>query len=99
MAHDRRLGHSLWMRTQRRWFFYASRDSVVRSDLGLLGLCAAFALASCARRHDDGSPLRHGYFLRRVASGLRHLSLFHRTEAPRVNPEPFLNLDRVIHEK
>src|SRR5207248_6222783 len=39
-------------------------------------------------------------FLWRAASGLWRLSLFYRTAKEcGVNPEPFLQLDRVIHEK
>src|SRR5208337_2435231 len=45
-------------------------------------------------QHVDGGVLR------RIARCLRYLSLLHRTENPRrVNPEPFLQLDRLIHEK
>src|ERR1039458_3444331 len=45
-------------------------------------------------------PRHHGFLLRRTASRLRCLSLFHRAAHEQtVNPEPFLQLDRVIHEK
>src|SRR5712692_10901772 len=45
-------------------------------------------------------PWNHGRLLRGAPSWLRHLSFFHREEqADGVNPEPFLQLDRVIHER
>src|SRR5882672_10842245 len=41
-----------------------------------------------------------GSVLRCASSGVRRLSLLHREAKDcRVNPEPFLQLDRVIHEK
>src|SRR6516225_6009044 len=47
-----------------------------------------------------GRPLGDGHFLRWPASGLWHLPLLHRKQkCRRVNPEPFLQLDRLIHEK
>src|SRR5437899_9685183 len=53
---------------------------------------ARAALCLCA--WDDG------VFLRRTPSGLWSLSLLYRTgKECGVNPEPFLQLDRVIHEK
>ena len=50
--------------------------------------------------HHGGGALRDGLLLRRAPSRLRGLSLLHRAAKDvRVNPEPFLQLDRVIHEK
>ncbi|TAK93154.1 MAG: transcriptional regulator [Verrucomicrobia bacterium] len=52
------------------------------------------------RSRNPKCALGHGVFLRRAASGLRCLPLLHReTKFSRVNPELFLQLDRVIHEK
>src|SRR5205085_7262189 len=51
-----------------------------------------------AARHFAASV--HGILFRGFASGLWSLSLLHRAaQRERVNPEPFLQLDRVIHEK
>lgn len=48
----------------------------------------------------DFTALCNGWNFWRVASGLRHLPLLHREPEDRtVNPEPFRQLDRVIHEK
>ncbi|MCL4787572.1 MAG: ArsR family transcriptional regulator [Verrucomicrobia bacterium] len=45
-------------------------------------------------------PSAHGIVLRRAAFGLRRLSVSDRERKEcGVNPEPFLQLDRVIHEK
>src|ERR1035441_751610 len=46
------------------------------------------------------SPRHHGLLLRRPPPCLRRLSLLHRAaQECDVNPEPFLQIDRVIHEK
>ena len=62
------------------------------------GLCFYCAIVRRQTRHKR--TLAHGLFLRRAASGLWRVSVFDRKRKEcGVNPEPFLQLDRVIHEK
>ena len=66
-----------------------------------VGLRSVFALGfSGLARQSVERALAHGLFLRRAASGLRRVSVSDRERKEcGVNPEPFLQLDRVIHEK
>src|ERR1039457_1933753 len=73
--------------------------------MALYGGCVCFIQLCHASRDPVWDPrglraLGYGLFLRRAASGLRRVFISDReTEECGVNPEPFLQLDRVIHEK
>src|SRR5580765_3715156 len=79
-------------------FLHAAWDALVRLGFRFRGKRAAH------RDRADAvgcfSPCDHGLLLRVAAPCLRGLPLFYRaTQESNVNPEPFLQLDRVIHEK
>src|SRR5574342_1141369 len=95
------LGHCLWLRDSCRGLLHAARYETLRLAVCPRRMCLRFCvtkLAGIARGR--GRPLHHGWLFRARAPGLRGLPVLHRKALRlRVNPEPFLQLDRVIHEK
>src|SRR5439155_10397772 len=94
------LGDFVWMRLSCSRFLHAARDE----DFWL-GFHSGRLRLVCGGHSGLGFPGRirlrdYGLLLRGAAPGLRRLSLLYRAAKEcGVNPEPFLQLDRVIHEK
>src|SRR5438552_16386810 len=92
------LGGALRLRAPRRRVFYAARNAAVWMVLRRRWSGAAGAHGG--RKVGFFAAPADGMFLRVAASGLWDLPLFHRAaQDSGVNPEPFLQLDRIIHEK
>src|SRR5713101_2160424 len=93
------LGDSLRLFDPRRRFLHAARHEAFRMDFHRRRL-RPIRLRPAGGAAFPVGPWHHGRLLRGAPSWLRHLSFFHREEqADGVNPEPFLQLDRVIHER
>src|SRR5207244_1456113 len=97
----RALDAALRLRAQRRGIFHDARNPIVRLGVHCLRLrpddgagVGPGPAAIAAKAYLDGRDVR------RTARRVWGLPLFHREgEECGVNPEPFLQIDRVIHEK
>src|SRR6266478_4208096 len=95
-----KLGDTLWVRFSRGGLFYAPRDENIWLGIYPWGLRIASVGDPGFGAPTGLCAWNHGFLFRGPPPGLRGLPLFYRTAKEcGVNPEPFLQLDRVIHEK
>lgn len=94
------LGNFLWLWITRGGIFHAEGNPFIWLDLRPRRHRVSRGHDSQAIARHEGGALCHGIVFWRRAPGFWHLFARHREEQEcGVNPEPFLQLDRVIHEK